>query len=39
MKKILSACSSVLALVALVGVQPACIWIWHQPDAPKALRK
>jgi cyclic lactone autoinducer peptide len=39
MKRVLSACSSVLALVALIGVQPACFWLWHQPEVPKALRK
>jgi cyclic lactone autoinducer peptide len=39
MKRVLSACSSVLALVALIGVQPCCVWLWHQPEVPKALRK
>ncbi|HAF17751.1 MAG: cyclic lactone autoinducer peptide [Syntrophomonadaceae bacterium] len=39
MKYFLNKLCSVLALVALVAVQPACVWWWHQPEVPKALRK
>lgn len=40
MKKLfLNKLCGLLALVALVGVQPACLWWWHQPEVPAALRK
>ena len=43
MKKILSKalplCCSIFSLAAVVAIKPACVWLWHQPEVPKALRK
>ncbi|WP_081578615.1 cyclic lactone autoinducer peptide [Thermacetogenium phaeum] len=37
--KVLSALYGLLAIVAAIGVKPACFWMWHQPEVPPALRK
>lgn len=37
--RLLPAIFSFLALAAAIGVKPACIFAWHQPEVPKALRK
>ncbi|WP_084711248.1 cyclic lactone autoinducer peptide [Syntrophaceticus schinkii] len=37
--RLLPVCCSVLTLAAVVGVKPACFWLFHQPEVPTALRK
>ncbi|MGI9951639.1 cyclic lactone autoinducer peptide [Moorellaceae bacterium AZ2] len=37
--RLLPAAFSLLALAAAIGVKPACLWAWHQPEVPKSLLK
>ncbi|MEW6183448.1 MAG: cyclic lactone autoinducer peptide [Bacillota bacterium] len=31
---------NILVAVAHAGIRPACnLWVWHQPEVPKSLRK
>lgn len=36
---LLRACASLLSLVAVGGITVNSMWIFYQPDVPKALQK